>query len=169
MYHIGYIRACFSVAQGNLSPKLLVCVQVQPELSTTEAKDKFPKGVEVYKVPSEREYMRFVRRAPHPPAPSLPRAATARPPPSEHLCIPRLTRAFSPSADTRPKMSPAAARRTGAQRVRTRTYARACVLLGANLARFLRVSLSGPCAPPIAARAGRAQRTSGVAVTGVWR
>jgi len=90
-----------------------VCVQVQPELSTTEAKDKFPKGVEVYKVPSEREYMRFVRRTPRPPAPWLPRAATARPPLSEHLYIPRLTRAFSPSADTRPTMSSAAARRMG--------------------------------------------------------
>ena len=36
-----------------------------PALSTAEAKEKFPKGVEVLKVPSEREYMRFVRR-PHP-------------------------------------------------------------------------------------------------------
>jgi len=32
---------------------------VLPELSTAEAKDRFPKGVEVYTVPSEREYMRF--------------------------------------------------------------------------------------------------------------
>ena len=108
-----------------------MCVQVQPELSTTEAKDKFPKGVEVYKVPSEREYMRFVRRAPRTPAPWLPRAATARPPPSEHLCIPRLTRAFSPSADTRPKMSSAAARRMGT--ASQDQDMRACVvLLGAT-------------------------------------
>ena len=108
-----------------------MCVQVQPELSTTEAKDKFPKGVEVYKVPSEREYMRFVRRTPRPPAPWLPRAATARPPLSEHLCIPRLTRAFSPSADTRPKMSSAAARRMGT--ASQDQDMRACVvLLGAT-------------------------------------
>ena len=125
-----------------------MCVQVQPELSTTEAKDKFPKGVEVYKVPSEREYMRFVRRAPRTPAPWLPRAATARPPPSEHLCIPRLTRAFSPSADTRPKMSSAAARRMGT--ASQDQDMRACVvLLGATRPWFW---LSGPCARPGARR-----------------
>ena len=55
-----------------------MCLQVLPELSTVEAKDKFPKGVEVYKVPSEREYMRFVRREPRPPAPGLPRAAAVK-------------------------------------------------------------------------------------------
>ena len=77
-----------------------VCVQVLPELSTVEANDKFPKGVEVYKVPSEREYMRFVRRAPRPPALWLPRAAAA-----ERTCIhtaPDYVRSLS--ADTRPTM-----------------------------------------------------------------
>ena len=61
---------------------------------------------------------------------------------------PRLTRAFSPSADTRPKMSSAAARRMGT--ASQDQDMRACVvLLGATRPWFW---LSGPCARPGARR-----------------
>lgn len=89
-----------------------------PELSTAEAKDKFPKGVEVYKVPSEREYMRFVRRAPRPPAPWLPRAAATE---RTYKYTASDSCATLLSADTRPAMSSAAG-----MRVCSRSYASAC-------------------------------------------
>ncbi len=107
-----YIPTCTSVTRERVAQIQTttqpVCVQVLPELSTAEAKDKFPKGVEVYKVPSEREYMRFVRRAPRPPAPWLPRAAATE---RTYKYTASDSCATLLSADTRPTMSSAAGMR----------------------------------------------------------
>ena len=65
------------------------------------------------------------------------------PPLSEHLCIPRLTRAFSPSADTRPKMSSVAARRMGT--ASQDQDMRACVVLYSAQLGVLALSCWTPC------------------------